>query len=38
MESETIDKARVLQEKLQEFKEKNSKSYVGGIVVEENGI
>ncbi|CAG8455066.1 21695_t:CDS:2 [Gigaspora margarita] len=32
------DKAKVLQEKLKEFREKDDKNYVGGIVVRENGI
>lgn len=36
--SETADKAKVLQEKLQEFREKHSKKFIGGIVVKENEI
>lgn len=36
--SETIDKARALQGKLQEFRKKDGKNYIGGIVIKENEI
>lgn len=36
--SEITDKAKTLQEKLQDFRKKDGKNYVGGIVVKENNI
>jgi len=38
MASETADKAKTLQEKIQKFREKDGKDYIGGIVVKENNI